>query len=100
MLGVEQLANLHSENFKFRKTYIQSFEDLCAFVNNGETVYFQTNEVCGSIELKHKAQVLITVASEEEVDYLEGTLRKLQNIYFYLRSKLFLLTDHANTSYQ
>ncbi len=90
-IGLERFAQVNktvveSEN----KTYIQSFEDLCSQIREGKTVYFSTEELYGTIERNGEARITITVATEKEVDRIEGTTLKLQNVYFYLKKTLFL----------
>jgi hypothetical protein len=91
-IGFDGLAQLDRKLLDSQnKTYIQSFEDLCTCVNKGKTVYFTTDDVYGTIQMNEEARFLITVASEKEVDKIEGSKLKLQNVYFYLKKAMFLL---------
>ncbi|WP_349409791.1 hypothetical protein [Pseudalkalibacillus sp. SCS-8] len=91
-IGFDRFAEIDQNIFESQnKTYIQSFEDLCTCVNDGKTVYFTTDDIYGTIEMNEEAKFLITVASEKEVDRIEGTKLKLQNVYFYLKKGMFLV---------
>ncbi|WP_443143307.1 hypothetical protein [Pseudalkalibacillus sp. R45] len=96
-IGLERFAQMNKTLLESeRKTYIQSFEDLCSQVSEGRTVYFTTDKMYGTIESNGDAKVTITVATEKEVDRIEGTTLKLQNVYFYLKKTLFLLSEQPN----
>ncbi|MCF6136374.1 hypothetical protein [Pseudalkalibacillus berkeleyi] len=91
-IGFDRFAQIDRQTLdRQNKTYIQSFEDLCTFVDKGETVYFSTEDVYGTIVRKEEANFLITVASDKNVDRIEGSKLKLQNVYFYLKKAMFLL---------